>query len=255
MCYPFVWPHSAICYLLFKIRIRIMVLLRRARKYKPRAKPRTKAMVMRTSTRGVSVPRGVYGFPETLTTVIRYNDVWTIQGTSGGTGGNVVRMNSCYDPDYSGLGHQPLYYDQFTPIYDNYVVLASTVTANFSPLTDDTETTTTGPYTVGITGSNSPTFSTSSTVLAEQNKSVTTVVGRDKGTSVASLTLSYTPRQCLGKSPDDDVISATVGNNPSMNWYANLWCADDNGTSGSVKVRATITYRVRFFNLKPIATS
>lgn len=34
------------------------------------------------------------------------------------------RLNSCHDPDQSGGGHQPLWYDQFTPIYNNYLVLS-----------------------------------------------------------------------------------------------------------------------------------
>ena len=40
----------------------------------------------------------------------------------------VFRGNSLYDPDYTGTGHQPRYYDQLTPIYGRYKVLSSAIT-------------------------------------------------------------------------------------------------------------------------------
>lgn len=222
---------------------------------KARPKRRYQTAMQTLSTRGVGVPRGVFGFPESLTTLIRYNDVYTIQSSSGSAGGQIMRMTSVFDPDFTGSGHQPLYFDQFTPVYDNYVVLGATLNAEFSPLSDDTEITTTGPYTVGLTGNNNTSYSGGSFVLAEQNKSVTAVLGRDKGTSVVKLKMNYSPKSCLGVSPDDDTIQSAVSTNPSKNWFVYAWVSDDNFTSGSVKVRITITYRVRFFNLKNIPSS
>lgn len=229
---------------------------RPARKsYKARAKRSTTTAMQAVSTRGVSIPRGVFGFPESLTTLIRYNDSYNIQSSSGSAGGQIMRMNSVFDPDYTGSGHQPLYFDQFTPVYDNYVVLGSELVAEFSPLSDDTETTTVGPFTVGLTGNNNVSFSSGGFVLAEQNKSVTCALGRDKGTSVAKLTMKYTPKSCLGVSPSDDTVQSGVTANPNKPWYVYAWVVDDNFTSGTVKVRITVTYRVRFFNLKNIASS
>jgi len=36
---------------------------------------------------------------------------------------NTWRLNSPFDPDQTGTGHQPLWYDQFTPVYNNYQVI------------------------------------------------------------------------------------------------------------------------------------
>lgn len=38
------------------------------------------------------------------------------------------RANSCYDPDYTGTGHQPMYFDNFATFYNRYRVLYSKIT-------------------------------------------------------------------------------------------------------------------------------
>lgn len=50
----------------------------------------------------------------------------------GNTGGNVsshvFSANSLYDPDYTGIGHQPHYFDQCMAIYDHYTVYKAKIT-------------------------------------------------------------------------------------------------------------------------------
>ena len=43
-------------------------------------------------------------------------------------------MNSLFDPDQTGTGHQPYYFDQFAALYNRYTVLGSKLTAEFSLL-------------------------------------------------------------------------------------------------------------------------
>ena len=37
----------------------------------------------------------------------------------------MFRGNSCFDPDYTGTGHQPRYFDQYAAVYQKYKVTAS----------------------------------------------------------------------------------------------------------------------------------
>lgn len=53
-----------------------------------------------------------------------YSETITISGISGAMGDYVYRINSLYDPNYTGTGVQPLYYDQWTYMYSNYLVNA-----------------------------------------------------------------------------------------------------------------------------------
>ena len=43
-------------------------------------------------------------------------------------------MNSLFDPDFTGTGHQPYYFDQFATIYQRYTVIGSKLTATFTPI-------------------------------------------------------------------------------------------------------------------------
>jgi len=183
--------------------------------------------------------------------VIKYSDNFLVSSGSGVTpGGNVWRMNSCFDPDYTNLGHQPLYFDQFAAVYDNYVVLASKITCTFSPNGDGA-----APFVIGITQGNSPSFASSMYTLQEQNKSFTSVLGDKDGTSVKTLTASYAPYPCLGVSTSDDTVQAGVTGNPAKQWYAYTWVQDRSGNSSSVHVTTVIEYRVRFFGMKNVSSS
>lgn len=65
----------------------------------------------------------VTGFPDKLTTRLRYS-VFRNVTTAVGTGIDVYQymINSTYDPDVTGGGHQPLYRDQLYAIYNLCVV-------------------------------------------------------------------------------------------------------------------------------------
>ncbi len=60
-----------------------------------------------------------------MRTTLRYVDSVKLTNTTGALAEYDFRANSIYDPDYSGVGHQPLGRDQFANIYNYYVVLRS----------------------------------------------------------------------------------------------------------------------------------
>jgi len=63
------------------------------------------------------------GFPDKVSVKLRYVERLDIT-TAGGVPyyNHIFRANSLYDPDYTGTGHQPLYFDQYAAIYDRYKV-------------------------------------------------------------------------------------------------------------------------------------
>lgn len=65
-----------------------------------------------------------YGFPDKLECVLRYNTTLKFTGVTTGTA-QVWRMNSLFDPDLTGTGHQPQQYDQLSAVYSQYCVIAS----------------------------------------------------------------------------------------------------------------------------------
>jgi len=81
--------------------------------------------------KGVPRNRGLSkqaGFPKQLKMVMRYCAVpIQINCTTGATATYAFSCNSLYDPDTTGGGHQPLYFDQMSLIYNKYVVIGSKI--------------------------------------------------------------------------------------------------------------------------------
>jgi len=80
-----------------------------------------------------SIPRtlavkGKLGFPNTLTNTLRYWQQFTVAVTASGWGIQQMSCNNLYDPDVTGTGHQPHYYDQCTALYNHWRVLKSKCT-------------------------------------------------------------------------------------------------------------------------------
>ena len=70
-------------------------------------------------------------FPAQLWATLRYKATIAVT-LSGGIYTHLFRCNGLYDPDHTGTGHQPLYFDQLMGIYNHYTVAASTVRASFT---------------------------------------------------------------------------------------------------------------------------
>lgn len=69
------------------------------------------------------------GFPTKLTVKLAYHDTISLDADAGPDGFKtyVFRANSCYDPDFTGTGHQPMMFDQYMQIYDHYQVKWSSI--------------------------------------------------------------------------------------------------------------------------------
>lgn len=88
---------------------------RKNRKYKPYTK------MIRATT----------GVPDVLRTKLKYCDQYLIQSATFAFGAQIMSGNSVYDPDVSGVGHQPMGYDQWSQFYKKYRVYASSIRVQF----------------------------------------------------------------------------------------------------------------------------
>lgn len=99
---------------------------------KRRGSMRAADVAVARRVRGVYRPSrslGVLGFPKTLKVKHRYVGAPVqLNCVAGVMNTHVWNANSLYDPDQTGTGHQPMYYDQMNLIYDHYVVIAAKIT-------------------------------------------------------------------------------------------------------------------------------
>ena len=159
-----------------------------------------------------------------MVTKLRYVDNFNLTGAAGVVGANVFRFNSCFDPDLSGVGHQPMYFDQFcgatgTGPYGRYRVTSAKATVSFMQTNPPAiAATNLGPIVVGLrTGAASGLYATNLSGLCEASNTTWTQLG-DKagGNNLKVLTATYSPRRDLGVSADDDTVSAAYNGNPSQ---------------------------------------
>lgn len=69
---------------------------------------------------------GLLPIPIKTRVTLRYQDIFLLS-CSTGVGSYIYSGNSVFDPDVSGSGHQPYYFDRYAAIYSRYVVLNSRI--------------------------------------------------------------------------------------------------------------------------------
>lgn len=60
-----------------------------------------------------------------------YDEILTMTSNTGTPASYQFRCNGMFDPNHTGTGIQPLYFDQMTAIYNHYVVFKSTFLVEF----------------------------------------------------------------------------------------------------------------------------
>ncbi len=189
---------------------------------------------------------GSQGFPKKLKCVHKYVENLAF---SVGTPYDVRQFscNGLYDPNITGTGHQPLYFDQLSGIYDHYTVFRSwctyrIVTTNVPCLVshyieDDT--------TVS-TGTQSAEMSTAA-LTSHSNLAVKPTV----------LTRTWNAKEFFGGDIfDNDSLSGTASANPVEQSYFTLSIAPVDGvTNISYSVVVEVHYETVWDELRTIAQS
>lgn len=80
--------------------------------------------------RRVVIPKSVASkpFPKIMTIKHRYVQNDTLSHATGGIDYQTYSCNSMFDPDFSGIGHQPEGYDIASTIWSHYTVIGSKIT-------------------------------------------------------------------------------------------------------------------------------
>jgi hypothetical protein len=169
----------------------------------------------------------VFGFPDRLLTKLRYCDTGVVSGATGSVGQQVFRLNSTFDPDFTNVGHQPMFRDTYASVYDQYSVVS--VVAKIQLININTSD-------IIITGAvidDDTTASTSAAVLMEQshgvNRDLTPLAG---SRSEWEFTINWSAKEFLNIDPfSSQTYKTSVGSNPTEVSTLALWAAAENGSS------------------------
>lgn len=99
------------------------------RRFRKRRRPRRKMRIskFRPSTRSFGTVVG--GFPDRMTVRLKYVQSLRLDTAFGGAPvSQVYRGNGIFDPDLTGVGHQPMNRDIWADIYEHYYVTSSAIT-------------------------------------------------------------------------------------------------------------------------------
>jgi hypothetical protein len=162
----------------------------------------------------------------------------------------VFRLNDTYDPDYTGVGHQPMYRDQMFALYDiavpyacDYHTLISTTSVN--PL-----------YTIAqVTRSSAVAADISET--AERGESqLTKVVTQNKPASFSgSVDIAQRFGITRAQLFADDLNSQGPAAVPTNVLYMNMSFVDATASGTTAYLHTRLTLHVRFRRLKEISQS
>jgi len=151
---------------------------------------------------------------------------------------HVFNASSIYDPNYTATGHQPMGYDELSPLYNHWVVLGSKITVKFSQPN--------GPginalAKCGIHGSSVVTPLTDCTTMQEQGQSKWVTLGRESNQE-GVVTLYYDPHKHMGyKDPmDSDNLQGAIATNPIDNWFFHIWTCNAYPGVAQQQVLATV---------------
>jgi len=156
------------------------------------------------------------------------------------------RGNSLYDPDLSGIGHQPLYFDQYALIYSKYRVLGAKITLRaINGLSAVAQ------YLILEAGTEQN-ISNNITRLLEQSRSAIAKIVPAASQQPTFIKKYCSTRKACGltkaQMADQDYGADTTAS-PNQLWYYNLIVASINGSSAAdLYIMVSIVYYVQFFD-------
>lgn len=178
-------------------------------------------------------------WPDVLAVKMIYNDVRAVTAVVN-EGVYTYRMNSVFDPDFTGVGGQPEGFDQLKALYSRYRVIALGVKVTATSLTSG------NAGVIAMAPSENSALSTTAEQLGGLRNSRTAEYAFGGG--IARMNALYHIGALLGYS-DASVLAnsnldAAIAGNPGFQQY--LWIQfRDSAATGAIQLGVRLTYYVR----------
>lgn len=194
------------------------------------------------------------GFPKKLTFTHNYTETIRLQSVGGSTPYYVFACNGMYDPNISGTGHQPYYFDQAAALYNHYVIIGSKIVWECVP-----ESTTTNPMQVGVSVQDDAGLTIAApTDLEEFPQGNCKLVAPSSMGGKCYFTQKWSAKKYFGGAPlSNPNLQGTPSANPTELSYYMIAMRPTPGlvTDCTLVCKATITYVAVWKEIKEIATS
>lgn len=183
--------------------------------------------------------------PLKMITKMKYNDTYNLS-SGPSTAVRVFNAGSVFDPDTTGIGHQPRAFDQLMPLYDHFVVIGSKCKVTFCH-----DASSNNNSIVGITLKDSAVVYSAINDYMEGTKDKHRILNlRDQPETVVQ---TYSPKKFLGVSHplSSEELKGTIAASPTESAYFHVYNGPlSSGTSGLVQFNLDIEYIVAFIEPK-----
>lgn len=202
----------------------------------------------------VKIPRtmSVSPFYGTKRVVHRYaSPAYALAHATTAAGVGVFSANGLYDPDISGVGQQPLGFDQMSAMYHRYTVINAQIRVVFSGTTTETR-----KHIVGVTALRSTSVQ-SRKYYMEGHSSWDILPQSNITDDTREVMLSVSIPQFFGvtKIMSEKDLSGTASNNPIQQLYFHVWAADEVSGTGNVIATIEIAYTAIWHEPETVTTS
>lgn len=170
-----------------------------------------------------------------------YSDVVALNPLAGLVTYVNFAANGLYDPDISGVGHQPRGFDQYMALYNHYKVLASKIIL---------QTNTTSNAGVTLLCQSSDSNGSAGSVSQWIEKAQTSwKTCQSSGPGVIQISNDFVLSRDLGPTFEEANVKGSASANPTELWYYNVAIGPDDDSTDLPQhyVRVVIEYDVEFY--------
>lgn len=201
-----------------------------------------------------NVPRSLVnaglGFPTKMMAKLKYQE--TVVATTSGPLAHVQYiLNGLFDPNFTGGGHQPLYFDQYMQLYNHYLVIGAKVMVRIIPYESNTV-----PIKITLWQNDDTTITPATYyAAAEQSKAKSKIIG-STGDQITTMDMGWSAKKTFGPPMANTLLRGNVSANPQEQSVAVFSLESvDGATTGSVALQIYIEYQTIFTELRDIGAS
>lgn len=194
------------------------------------------------------------GFPKQIMVTHKYVQSFTMTSTIGAMTSTRFTANGMFDPDITGTGHQPMYFDQYSAIYDHYCVIGSRIVVK--AVNTVAGTSAAGRLTILVNDDTSITTSNVETI-AEQNQGLSVrIIPAGYNDKPVTMMAKFSAKKFFGGSTlANTELQGTTASNPTEQTYYDICMQADGGSSLVMAFTVEIQYIAIWKELKDIAPS
>lgn len=225
----------------------ITMPMKKSQRKKPTGARRRPALRRPRRAYPTNVNRSLQPIPQRYIAKMKYSE----SITTDATGNFQFNLNSIFDPNRSGVGHQPYGHDTFLTLYNRYRVIACgwRINALLS--------TAANPVQIGCMPANEVITFTSISELREQPRAK--YITQNPGAATVTLTGKQYIPSLVGRTKEqymaDDRYQAQMGASPSELAILNLVSNTSNETVVAQQLNVLLEFTVEFFDIKHLAQS